>query len=134
MVCAPTLSSQHTELNSLTRISPALVATLWDVTDKDIDRFSQSVFRSWGLLNPPPPISSSSSKQSDAHGGGKKGGNRAATTTTATAGGRRTPSPIMGNASPVSLTKAVAQARDACVLKYLNGAATVVYGIPVYLS
>ena len=31
---------------------PALVATLWDVTDKDIDRFAKSTFEHWGLLDP----------------------------------------------------------------------------------
>jgi separase len=31
---------------------PALVATLWDVTDKDIDRFAQSTFEQWGLFEP----------------------------------------------------------------------------------
>lgn len=31
---------------------PALVATLWDVTDKDIDRFAKSTFEHWGLLEP----------------------------------------------------------------------------------
>lgn len=29
---------------------PALVATLWDVTDKDIDRFAKSTFEHWGLF------------------------------------------------------------------------------------
>lgn len=33
----------------------------------------------------------------------------------------------------VSVVTAVAQARDFCKLKYLTGAATVVYGIPFYL-
>ena len=31
---------------------PALVATLWDVTDKDIDRFAVSTFEHWGLFEP----------------------------------------------------------------------------------
>ncbi len=31
---------------------PALVATLWDVTDKDIDRFAKSTFEHWGLFDP----------------------------------------------------------------------------------
>lgn len=31
---------------------PALVATLWDVTDKDIDRFAKSTFEHWGLFEP----------------------------------------------------------------------------------
>jgi separase len=35
---------------------------------------------------------------------------------------------------PKSLSEAVMLGRDACNLRYLNGAATVVYGIPVYLG
>jgi separase len=35
--------------------------------------------------------------------------------------------------SGVSLVTAVGQSRDACKLKYLTGAAPVVYGIPFYL-
>jgi separase len=31
---------------------PALVATLWDVTDKDIDRFANSTLEHWGLFEP----------------------------------------------------------------------------------
>ncbi|KAF9445711.1 hypothetical protein P691DRAFT_734529 [Macrolepiota fuliginosa MF-IS2] len=76
---------------------PTLVANLWDVTDRDIDKFSQAVFdkvklnpdnvRNWSSASPP----------------------------------------------GVSLVSAVAQARSACKLKYLTGAAPVVYGIPFYL-
>ncbi|KAJ5763112.1 hypothetical protein N7533_001793 [Penicillium manginii] len=39
-----------TPMNYLQAGSPALVATLWDVTDRDIDRFSTSAFETWGLL------------------------------------------------------------------------------------
>ncbi|KXN84923.1 Separin [Leucoagaricus sp. SymC.cos] len=76
---------------------PTLVANLWDVTDRDIDKFSQAVFdkvkltpenvRAWGEAD------------------------------------------IAG----VSLVSAVAQTRSVCKLKYLTGAAPVVYGIPFYL-
>ncbi|CEQ40338.1 SPOSA6832_01949 [Sporobolomyces salmonicolor] len=72
---------------------PALVANLWDVTDKDIDKFAQSVFDKTGL-------SSSSASTSTSH-------------------------------SPASLTSAVATSREVCNLRYLNGAAPVVYGVPV---
>ncbi|GEM07555.1 cysteine-type endopeptidase, separase [Rhodotorula toruloides] len=72
---------------------PSLVANLWDVTDKDIDKFAFSVFRKAGIAEPETASSSSS--------------------------------------SPLSLTAAVAQSRDVCNLRYLNGAAPVVYGIPV---
>lgn len=70
--------------------SPAVVATLWDVTDKDLDRFSMRMLESWGL--------------------------------------------IKGASKSKSLSEAVANSREACVLKYLVGAATVVYGFPVFLT
>src|SRR5699024_7006653 len=38
-----------TPMNYLQAGSPALVATLWDVTDKDIDRFAHATFERWGL-------------------------------------------------------------------------------------
>ena len=75
--------------------SPTLVANLWDVTDKDIDKFSQSVFDKLSL-NP--------MKE------------------------RRS-----GNNNSTSIVAAVAQSRDSCKLRYLTGAAPVVYGIPFYL-
>lgn len=82
---------------------PSLVATLWDVTDKDIDRFAKDVFERWGLFK------EKSSKK-----------------------GKETPS--ASPAAGVSLVEAVAKSRECCVLKYLNGAAAVVYGVPAYLS
>lgn len=41
-------------MNWLTCGAPMVLANLWDVTDKDIDLFSQSVFDKWGLLQPNP--------------------------------------------------------------------------------
>lgn len=87
-------------INYLLGGCPSMVATLWDVTDKDIDRFSKDVFNRWGLFS--------------GRGNSKKG--------------REVETP---NAS---LVEAVAKGRESCVLKYLNGAAPVVYGIPAYLS
>ncbi|KAE9379236.1 hypothetical protein N431DRAFT_478299 [Stipitochalara longipes BDJ] len=80
---------------------PALVATLWDVTDKDIDRFAKSTFEHWGLFEP------------RAVGKGK---------------GRIKE----GSSRNMSLVEAVARGRDACNLRYLNGASVCVYGVPVY--
>ncbi|KAG8704941.1 hypothetical protein FRC08_001937 [Ceratobasidium sp. 394] len=74
---------------------PTLVATLWDVTDHECDRFAQSVFTSLKLDEPRPKISD-----------GREG---------------------------TSVVQAVASAREVCKLKYLTGAAPVVYGIPFYL-
>ncbi|KAL4883011.1 Separin [Aspergillus karnatakaensis] len=80
-----------TPMNYLQAGAPALVATLWDVTDKDIDRFAKSTFEHWGLIR---------------EECGEIGDDR------------------------VALDAAVSQSRGACVLKYLNGAAPVVYGVP----
>ncbi|KAF8623833.1 hypothetical protein AX15_006159 [Amanita polypyramis BW_CC] len=77
---------------------PTLVANLWDVTDKDIDKFSQSVF---DKLN----LSANSLKDK----------------------------PTEESSSVTSVVTAVAQSREVCKLKYLTGAAPVVYGIPFYL-
>ncbi|KAI8999494.1 peptidase family C50-domain-containing protein [Gaertneriomyces semiglobifer] len=40
-----------TPLNYLLGGSPAIVANLWDVTDKDIDRFSKKMLQEWGLMD-----------------------------------------------------------------------------------
>lgn len=85
-----------TPMNYLHAGSPALVATLWDVTDRDIDRFTTTTFDAWGLIEKP---ENREKKRAD-----------------------------------VSLDAAVARSRGACVLKYLNGAAPVVYGVPVFLE
>lgn len=76
--------------------SPCLVANLWDVTDRDIDKFSQAVFDKLALTAD----------------GIKNWGRRY---------------------EQVSIVDAVGQARESCKLKYLTGAAPVVYGIPFYL-
>ncbi|KAA1090974.1 hypothetical protein PGT21_019603 [Puccinia graminis f. sp. tritici] len=72
---------------------PALLANLWDVTDKDIDKLALDLFVKTGL-------------QSDQQGPDE-------------------------SSSPMTLTGALASARSSCQLKYLNGAAPIIYGIPV---
>ncbi|GAA5928121.1 separase [Sporobolomyces koalae] len=78
---------------------PALVVNLWDVTDKDIDKFALSVFDKTGITKTRPD--------------GEED---------------------QGKSTKLSLTTAVAQSRTVCNLRYLNGAAPVVYGIPVRFS
>ncbi|KAG1731550.1 peptidase family C50-domain-containing protein [Suillus lakei] len=80
-----------TPFNYMLAGCPLLVANLWDVTDRDIDKFSQAVFDSLRLT------------------------------------------PTRGEEQGMSVVTAIAQAREACKLKYLTGAAPVVYGIPFYL-
>lgn len=69
-----------------------LVANMWDVTDKDIDKFSASMLERWGAFPPSNP--------------GMK---------------------VMG------IARAVRESRDECNLRFLNGAAPVVYGLPLSL-
>jgi separase len=91
--------------------APALVATLWDVTDKDIDRFFQRTFENWGLFE----------KQEERLSRKGKGKER-----------RRVE--ILEEEKRESLVEAVAKSRETCILRYLNGAAVVVYGVPVYIK
>ncbi|KAI9763190.1 MAG: hypothetical protein M1840_000856 [Geoglossum simile] len=111
---------------------PALLATLWDVTDKDIDRFSHALFAHWGLF--PQPAKPQHHPKTPSRRNNNRSKRRdqpvplsfppSTTTTTATA----------TTTAPTSLVEAVAKSRDACILRYLNGAAPVVYGVPVYFS
>ncbi|PFH61016.1 hypothetical protein XA68_18381 [Ophiocordyceps unilateralis] len=79
---------------------PAVVGTLWDVTDRDIDRFAGRAFEEWGLV-PRGTFAGELTRRSDVG---------------------------------LSLAEAVGRAREACRLKFLNGAAAVVYGIPVFVG
>jgi len=98
--------------------SAAVVGTLWDVTDRDIDRFAMELMSGWGLVNQADATSKVSSVKQ-----GKKNAAR--------------DHPSKGDthtAVKMSLDQAIARARESCLLKYLNGAAPVVYGIPVFLE
>ncbi|CAA21959.1 separase/separin [Schizosaccharomyces pombe] len=81
-----------TPLDYLSAGCPTLVANLWDVTDKDIDRFSLKMLESWGLFENKAPFVNST-----------------------------------------SICTAVSESRSCCHLRYLNGAAPVIYGIPAYI-
>lgn len=73
-------------------LSPCLatVANLWDVTDRDLDRFSDACLETWGLF--------------------------------------------AGSTARADLSKSVSLAREHCKLKFLVGAAPVVYGVPLLLD
>ncbi|KAG2444696.1 hypothetical protein HXX76_001440 [Chlamydomonas incerta] len=85
--------------------SPAVVANLWDVTDRDIDRYCQALLRTWlGFADP-------------------AGAEAAA----AAAGGEEEAPPV----GWAGLGQAVAGSRGACRLPHLIGAAPVCYGLPL---
>ena len=114
--------SYGTPLSYMQAGSPALLATLWDVTDKDIDRFSMTVLQDWGLLR---KEGEATSQQADTSPTKRL---RAKAKADAASVKAELPKEM------VSLCQAVANARDSCTLKYLNGAAPVVYGIPVFVE
>ena len=107
----------------LTAGAPAVVGMLWDVTDKDCDRFAVRAGELWGLW--PEVQEDSDAKPAKTPRKGAKG-----KTKSKMGEGERKGECRRG----VGLDEAVRDARQACYLKYLNGAAAVVYGIPCYLE
>ena len=121
MTEAGEFESYGTPLDYMHAGSPAVLANLWDVTDKDIDRFAESVLQKWGLFEKKqqPGLRSPVKK------GGRQKGKQKAETDIVQQDVR---------SQPVSLDTAVAKSREACILRYLNGAAPVIYGVPVILD
>lgn len=106
--------------------SPAVLGSLWDVTDGDVDKFAGGVLERWGLFEKGACIADG------ATAGKGKGGRKCKVSTTVTMKkdkGKACARPGL----KMSLSDAVAQSREDCYLRYLNGAAMVVYGVPVYL-
>ncbi|PNP49802.1 hypothetical protein THARTR1_09570 [Trichoderma harzianum] len=100
---------------------PAVVGTLWDVTDRDIDRFAGKTFEEWGLF-----------ARGTFDGATTKGKGKARSfAEEIELVSRHERGDALRNAS---LAEAVATARNACRFKYLNAAAVVLYGIPVYIK
>lgn len=112
--------------------SAAVVANLWDVTDKDIDRFSKKVLEDWGLFK---AGSTGARKAKETTRSRSKSRERSQKLLVARDalddGGLFGMAPAKGS---ISLVQAIARGRKECHLKYLNGAAPVVYGVPVYLA
>lgn len=90
--CFKWLESFGTALSWISCGSPMILANLWDVTDKDIDKFSLSVFQKWGVLDPE------------------------------------------GGTLHLNICDAVETSRKECNLRYLNGSAPVVYGLPIIID
>ncbi|KAL7925906.1 peptidase family C50 domain-containing protein [Trichoderma austrokoningii] len=104
---------------------PAVVGTLWDVTDRDIDRFAGRTFEEWGLF--------ARGTFDGAMSKSGKGKSRAKSHVDED-DEMSLPGCEDALAGDASLAEAVAGARNACRFKYLNGAAVVLYGIPVYIK
>ncbi|TKY84841.1 hypothetical protein EX895_005921 [Sporisorium graminicola] len=102
-----------TPLNYMCAGAPAMVGNLWDMTDRELDSVCEGVFGRLGLM---------------------EAGERAEVKAAA----RNIKTDRNGNLeasrapSEMSLARAIAESRNDCRLPYLTGAATVVYGVPVY--
>lgn len=123
----------------------AVVATLWDVTDKDIDRFTLATGEDWGLwpTSPESKLPTKTPRKREIVAQPSTPVQNPKTPKTPKA--RKTPAiaktpatirrkPPKDECQKLSLAEAVARSRDVCVLRYLNGAAPVIYGVPVYLD
>ncbi|KAH9884456.1 peptidase family C50-domain-containing protein [Xylariomycetidae sp. FL2044] len=117
--------------------SPAVVGTLWDVTDRDIDRFAAAVFEDWGLLPRGTFGSSAGGGAREEEEKGKKksagigGGGLLTSDGDSDGGGAASAVAVKNN----SLVEAVTRSREGvCRFRYLTAAAVVVYGIPVYIE
>jgi separase len=116
-----------------------MLANLWDVTDRDIDRLSYGVFRRWGLCDERPKSSRSTEDNFEPELGMGLDFSGAGAGATVMERKRLLDASMKGKKvkmvrKGVSLTEALAGAREDCTLKYLNGAAPVIYGVPVFLE
>lgn len=123
--------------------APAVVGTLWDVTDRDIDRFTGRVLEEWGLLGR--GVFSEGEERREREKQKRKGkgkgldkgdddGGEKRETTEGECEGDGYGDGEEKNGKKKSLVEAVASARGACRFRYVTAAAIAVYGIPVYLQ
>lgn len=112
--------------NYLLAGAPAVLGSLWDVTDGDLDKFAASTLETWGLLP------KGACKKSEA-GSSKSRASKSRQQQQQGLPSEEDEIPGLGQGAK-SLTDAAAKARESCYLKFLNGAAMVVYGVPLYLD
>ncbi|KAG0215920.1 hypothetical protein BGX28_007146 [Mortierella sp. GBA30] len=118
-------------MNYLLAGCPTLVANLWDVTDRDLDRFSKALFSLWGLDD---NCRGRSTSQSESRREGDEGESMEDIAGEGTEDVGEQSLRRNNERLKLSIVEAVKEARDECRLKYLVGAATVVYGIPCFLK
>lgn len=129
---------QGTPLSYLKAGSPVIVANLWEVTDKDIDRFGKAILEAW-LRERSNALPSSAqcdivTKELEAMKISSKCANKKITSKSlpatcesdSSSRGPSLPSRMIGSF--------LCEAREACTLRYLIGAAPVCYGVPTSIK
>ncbi|KAE8727211.1 putative Kinetochore protein ndc80 [Hibiscus syriacus] len=117
--------------------SPVTIANLWEVTDKDIDRFGKAVLNVW--LTERMDVAEGCSqcnqlvKEFDAmklRGGARKGKSKKKGASSNLVGTANNSSASVVCEHRATIGSFVGKARDRCTLPFLNGAAPVCYGVP----
>ncbi|KAJ4391742.1 separin protein [Gnomoniopsis smithogilvyi] len=118
---------------------PAVVGTLWDVTDKDIDLYTGQLYEEWGVIKRGTFGAHLARQAAKA----KAGDDSSIKRDRSVSRKRTAPEEAEGREGrtaceygDASLPEAVARAKNSgvCKFKYLNAGAVCVYGIPVYVD
>lgn len=107
--------------------APAVVGTLWDVTDKDIDRFAKKTFEEWDLYGKREEVAAAVPVPAIQVPKTPSRGRRKVVIEEAIE------MDVLGP-KKTSVVQAVTRGRKACNYEYLTAAAVVVYGVPVYFK
>ncbi|CAI0439204.1 unnamed protein product [Linum tenue] len=116
--------------------SPVVVSNLWEVTDKDIDRFSKTMLDSWMRERSDAYTDSARCnlvKEFDSmsiKGKGRKKVSKKKSSEPEDCDNDDSSKHNSSSNRRPTVGSFMAQARDACTLKYLIGAAPVCYGVP----
>jgi len=113
-----------------------MLANLWDVTDRDIDRLSRGIFSRWGLCEERPKSKGGMDDglQEPERGMGMEPHVESLGGLEKQLQGSMKGKKYTAIKKGMSLTEALAAAREDCTLKFLNGGAPVIYGVPVFLE
>ncbi|EOA19088.1 hypothetical protein CARUB_v10007755mg [Capsella rubella] len=125
--------------------SPAIVATLWDVTDRDIDRFGKALLEAWlqerSDSSAEGGCSQCESLANELAAMNLKGNNTTKRSRKPSSRNKPVQSNVDGSGKIECNHKQrrkigsfIAAARDACTLQHLIGAAPVCYGVPTGIT
>lgn len=118
---------------------PAVVGTLWDVTDKDIDLYTGQLYEEWGVIKRGTFGAHLARQAAKAKAGDERSTKRERSVSRKRAAPEEKAEGESHTAceyGDASLPEAVARAKNSgvCKFKYLNAGAVCVYGIPVYVD